>query len=581
MFWKRFPVVFLFAMLLFLFRGNAVFPQTLGVWVDVKSIPTTREGIVDLVAQLHGARFDTIFLESFYNGKTVYPSPFLASLGLPPQMETFAQAQIDPLRVFLDAAHQRGMEVHAWFHMFYISRNEPGAILSRFPHWAVLSKEGKPGYESGTNFLFWLCPMEEEVEQFYRGLLEELAERYDLDGIQFDYFRFPEPTLADTCYAEKHRRVFLERYGVDPITIDPLKDGESFQAWIRFRSNRLTELARNLTTSLKEKYPRLRLSCAVKPLGFPMQRYPGSLQDWPRWAEEGLFDFLVPMTYSSRPAEFEGMLLWAKTFAPDIPLLAGVWTVNLNTTTILEEMERSRKYPLKGLVFFAYPYLTEETLQALSAWKPEETPKRPIPPVSFYRENARTVSARFTREEMTVDGKLTEKTWQEIPFEGSFALLTGGTSEKKSEVAVRYDEENLYLALRFEQFPKRENRFLQHDQPVFYEDSAEVYLDPFSNEGIFYQLAVNRSGSLYDSFSLTGPSWNGNWTVGISEDGDTLTVEIAIAFADLRVKKPAEGETWGINFYRNEPQDNLFSAFSPVPGVYAAATLLGKLRFEK
>jgi len=579
--WKRFPAVFLFAVLLFLSLGNTAFPQTLGVWVDVKSIPTTREGITALVAQLHEARFNAIFLESFYNGKSIYPSPFLASLGLSPQMETFAQARIDPLRVFLDEAHRRGMKVHAWLHMFYIGRNEPGEILTRFPYWAVLSKEGKPGYQSGTNFLFWLCPMEEEVEQFYRGLLEELAERYDLDGIQFDYFRFPEPTLADTCYAEKHRRAFLEQYGADPITIDPLKDGELAQAWIRFRSGILTELARNLTKSLKEKHPRLQLSCAVKPLGFPLMRYPGSLQDWPRWAEEGLFDFLIPMTYSSRPAEFEGMLLWAKTFAPDIPLLAGVWTVNLSTATILEEMERSRKYPLKGLVFFAYPYLTAETLQAIAAWKPEETLQRSIPPVSFYRENARTVSACSTREKITVDGKLTEKTWQEAPFEGSFTLLTGGISEKKSEVAVRYDEKNLYLALRFEQFPQRENRFLKRDEPVFYEDSAEVYLDPFGNQGIFYQLAVNRSGGLYDSFSLTGPSWNGNWTVGVSEDGDTLTIEIAVAFADLGVEKPAEGEIWGINFYRNEPQDNFLSAFSPVPGVYAASTLLGKLRFEK
>ncbi|MGC8777445.1 MAG: family 10 glycosylhydrolase [Candidatus Caldatribacteriaceae bacterium] len=556
------------------------FPQILGVWVDVKSIPVNREEIGKIVERLKEAHFNAIFLESFYNGQTIYPSPFLASLGLPAQMETFAQEGIDPLKIFLEEAHRRGVAVHAWIHFFYVSRNEPGAILSRFPHWAVVSREGKAGYQSGTNFLFWLCPLEEEVEAFYQKLLKELANRYDLDGIQFDYFRFPEPTLADTCYAEKHRRKFLEEYGVDPITINPRRDGEFAERWIRFRSDGLTDFARNLTRTLREKYPHLRLSCAVKPLGFPLKRYPGSLQDWPRWAEEGLFDFLVPMTYSSRPAEFEGMLLWAKTFAPQIPLLSGVWTVNLTTSTILEEIERAQQYPLEGLVLFAYPYLTDETLRALSRLEPQEKEKRAIPPLSFYRENARTIKALFTREPITVDGKLQEKTWQAIPFESSFSLLTGGPSEKKSEVAVRYDEKNLYLAFRLQQFPQREDRFTKRDEPVFYEDSLEVYLDPSGNEGIFYQLAVNEAQGLYDSSSLTGPSWNGNWKVGIARDGDTLTAEVAIAFADLEVERPEKGDTWGINFYRNEPQEGMFCAFSPVPGVYAAPTLLGKLQFE-
>lgn len=555
--------------------------QVRGVWVDVRSIPPSREGISEIVERLHRAGFNAIFLESFYNGETIYPSPFMTSWGFSPQMKTFAQAGIDPLAVFLQEARFRGMEVHAWLHMFYISRNEPGAILSRFPHWAVVTKDGKAGYQSGVNFLFWMCPLEEEVETFYQGLLKELAERYELDGIQFDYFRFPEPTLADACYNEKHRRAFLERYGLDPITIDPLNDGESIRAWIRFRSDALTELARSLTQTLREEHPRLRLSCAVKPLGFPLRRYSGSLQDWPRWAEEGIFDFLVPMTYSSRPAEFEGMLLWVSTFASKTPLLAGVWTVNLAPSTILEAMERAERYPLKGLILFAYPYLTDEILQALSWFEPQEATKRTIPPVSFYRENARTVKAHFIQEAILVDGKLTEKAWQDASFEDHFTLLYGGPSGKKTEVAVCYDEEKLYFAFRLEQFPQRENRFGRRDEPVFYEDSVEIYLDPLGHEGIFYQFAVNELGGIYDSFSLIGPSWNGNWTVGVERQGNRLHVEVAVPFADFGVGRPKEGDVWGVNFYRNEPQDHHFSTFSPVPGVYAAPTLLGKLWFRK
>ncbi|MGQ9746348.1 MAG: family 10 glycosylhydrolase [Candidatus Caldatribacteriaceae bacterium] len=553
-----------------------------GVWIDVKSIPQDRQKIIELVDQLHKARFNALFVESFYNGKTIYPSPFLSSLGISSQMEVFSPTQIDPLKIIIEAAHHRGMEVHAWLHFFYIHRNEKGEILSRFPHWAVVSKEGKPGYQSGANFLYFLCPLEKEVETFFQGLLQELAERYDLDGIQFDYFRFPEPTLADTCYAEKHRHEFYSQYGIDPITIDPLRDGDLSKAWNSFRSEGLTEFARNITRTLKERYPRLRLSCSVKPLGFPLGRYPGSLQDWPKWAQEGLFDFLIPMTYSSRPEEFEGMLLWVSTFLAETstPFLGGIWTVNLSPNTILEEIERAQKYPLQGVVLFAYPYLTPELLEALTRLEPSSPPTRKIPPLSFYWENARTVHAQQVSGPITIDGKLEEPSWQEIPFQNHFVGLCGQENTKKTEIALQYDDQTLYVGFRLENFPSTILRFLERDTPVFYENSVELYLDPSGNEGLWYQFACNEGGGIYDASSLAGSVWNGNWTVKFSRQGDILIGEMAIPLADLRTKEPKEGEVWGINFYRNEPQENRFEAFSPVPGVYPAATFLGKLQFE-
>lgn len=569
-------------MLLFLQGTALAFSSLRGVWIDVKSIPPDQQKIVELLDQLHKAQFNALFVESFYNGKTIYPSPFLSSLGLPPQMEVFSKTQIDPLKIIIEAAHHRGMEVHAWLHFFYIHCNEPGEILSRFPHWAVVSKEGKPGYQSGPNFLYWLCPLEKEVETFYQGLLQDLAERYDLDGIQFDYFRFPELTLADTCYAEKHRHEFYSQYGTDPLTIDPLENRTLSKAWNIFRSEGLTEFTRTITRALKEKHPHLRLSCSVKPLGFPLGRYPGALQDWPQWAGEGLFDFLIPMTYSSRPEEFEGMLLWVSTFLAETPtpFLGGIWTVNLSPNTILEEIERAQKYPLQGVVLFAYPYLTPELLETLTHFVPPSPQIRKIPPLSFYRENARTVYAQGVSGPITLDGKLEEPSWQEIPFQGNFVGLCGEENTKKTEIALQYDDQALYVGFRLENFPSTILRFLERDKPVFYENSVELYLDPSGNEGLWYQFACNEGGGTYDAFSLAGPNWNGNWTVEFFRQGETLSGEMIIPFSDLGVKEPKKGEVWGINFYRNEPQENRFEAFSIVPGVYPAATFLGELQFE-
>lgn len=109
------------------------------------------------------------------------------------------------------------MQVHAWMHIFHISLDEAGPILNLYSHWAVVSKEGKPGYQSDNYFFFWLCPMEKEVWDFYLSLLSEITEKYPIDGIRLDYCRFPELTLADTCYAKTPRQSFLESYGIDPV----------------------------------------------------------------------------------------------------------------------------------------------------------------------------------------------------------------------------------------------------------------------------------------------------------------------------------------------------------------------------
>ncbi len=559
--------------------------QTLrGVWIDTRSIPPTREEVKNLLGRLHRFGVNAVFVESFYQGETIYPSPFLASLGLHKQRETFAQAGIDPLQVFVEEAHRLSMEVHAWIHMFYISLNNPGGLLSLYPHWAVVNREGKPGYQSGNNFFFWLCPMEEEVENFYLQLLTELAERYPVDGIQLDYFRFPEFTLADTCYAESHRKMFTEQYGIDPLTLSPTENPQMYTEWTEFRSQQLTNFARHITKALKEKFPKLTLSCAVKPMGFPLGLYPGTIQDWPIWGKEGLFDFLVPMTYSSRPAEFEGLLRWAGIFLEGTPFAPGIWTVNMNPESVLEEVKRAYHYPIRGVILFAYPYLNDDTftLLAQGPFRRAPTEDKTFPPISFYQEKRRMVRARSVTQTILIDGALDEAVWQEADWQKSFTTITGEKASRDTSVAVLYDTENLYCAFRLTDVSSSSFEVQKRDGPVFYEPSIEVFLDPYGGKGIWYQIATNYGGVIYDSFSLRGPSFNGSWKVATSFDSSSLTlaIEMALPFQDLG-KTPKRGEIWGANFYRNEPQAGELSGLSPIPGIYAAPTLLGQLLFEE
>lgn len=556
-----------------------------GVWIDVRSIPETPEGIRDLVEYLHKAHCNALFVESFYRGETIYPSSFCAEQGLSPQMERFRSTAFDPLAVFIEEAKKRGMQVHAWYHMFYVGLDTPGPILSRFPQWVARNRDGTAGYVQGGKRFFFVCPMHEGVLAFYQGLLQEVATKYDLDGIHLDYFRFPDPTLADACYCEDCRKTFRKAYGFDPLFLDPVRDLEKYQKWVTFRAEALSHFARSLADSLRKIRPGILLSCAVKPFGFPLLGYPGFLQDWPRWGREKIFDFLVPMTYSSRPAEFEGLLLWVRTFLRETPFCAGIWCAGMEKEEVLDEVHRAWRHTPLGVVLFALPYLSEDLLASVFA-KPLAPPSSedfpnllafPLYPQDFL-DRRRTIVARRVASPVTIDGVL-EDAWQDADWQGDFVSILGERAQEETRIACLYDAHNLYVAylLRGSFVP---GRITTHDGPVFYDDSVELFLDPWLSRSFFVQFATNALGTKYDASSFLGARFEGAWEVGVKSGGNETVIEMAIPFATLSKEVPREREMWGINFCRNSITLGEFSSWNPMPGIYGASFFFGTLVFE-
>jgi len=566
-----------------------------GVWIDVRSIPLTEDGIRDMVRRVHSANFNALLVESFYLGQTIYPSSFLASQGLPSQMPTFQEASIDPLNIIVEEAHHLSLQVHVWFDMFYVGLNEPGALLSRYPQWGAINRDGSTGYQQGNNRFFWICPAHPGVKEFYSQLLREVGESYPIDGIHLDYLRFPDPTLADTCYAPEHCQEFEEKYGIDPREISPFGHPDLYREWNTVRAQSLTDLVAYISEDLHRSLPHLIFSCAVKPQGFPEELNPRSLQDWPHWAELGLFDVFIPMTYSSRPPEFKGLLLWINTFLSSAPFYSGIWGANLPDSTIAREINISREAKSQGVSIFAYPYLSVETLNFLSTGPfpekvapptieelatPRELPPQ-VKPLSYYQENARQITALYTDTAIVPDGVL-EKSWDSARWQADFTLITGeGKAAQETQVALLYDSQNLYIAFLFEKDPHEVvSSVTQRDGPAFYDDSVEIFLDPGKSKSFYHQLVTNLVGAQYDGSSLQGAAWNANWKAGVSQKDYLYSLEIAIPFSEITGEPPSPKEEWGINFYRNNLKPEEFSAWSPTPGVYAVPSLFGTVEFS-
>jgi uncharacterized lipoprotein YddW (UPF0748 family) len=89
----------------------------------------------------------------------------------------------NPLAYIIEQAHRRDIEVHAWLIASPVGGETwgPSPILPQHLDWGMVSLD-----EENSSWLNYNRP---EVRRFMGDIAVELVQKYDLDGIHFDYTR--------------------------------------------------------------------------------------------------------------------------------------------------------------------------------------------------------------------------------------------------------------------------------------------------------------------------------------------------------------------------------------------------------
>ncbi len=171
-------------------------PPLQGAWVQARSI-TSREKIDAVLRRAEAGGLNAIFVDVYLFGQTVYPS------ALTSQYER-VEPGLDPLAYLVSQAHRRGLEVHAWFPMGRVSRGEASPFLAEHPDWALVGPDG--------DTVAWLNFTRPDVRQFIGDLMLETVEHYGVDGLHFDYTRYPGPEWGFDAYSAER---FKEEHNLD------------------------------------------------------------------------------------------------------------------------------------------------------------------------------------------------------------------------------------------------------------------------------------------------------------------------------------------------------------------------------
>ena len=352
-----------------------------GVWIRPTYFNTKE--IEDVLDSLENAGIDNIFVETYYHGKTIFPSKTMENYGFIKQYEDFVG--FDPLKIWIKEAHKRNIKVHIWFQTFYVGNKSPEThpeyILAQKPHWANSQKRnafsGTIAYSVSEHNGYFLDPANPEVQTFLYELLCEIVHKYQPDGINLDYIRYPQSLsvnypnydMSNWGYTPYARMEFREIYGVDPMEIKPSDPLWSY--WRHYRCGKITDFVRKVSGLCRAN--KINLTTVI----FPNRQnaIETKLQDWKNWSINNFVDGFTPLLLTCDDKTAVNLIEEVlRNKSGNTKMYAGLFVTFMNgsNSDLIKQIHVARKYCLNGLILFDYAHLSNNYVETLteSVFKP-------------------------------------------------------------------------------------------------------------------------------------------------------------------------------------------------------------------
>ncbi|MHB9010059.1 MAG: family 10 glycosylhydrolase [Limisphaerales bacterium] len=281
--------------------------------------------------------FTAIMPNMLWGGVAFYESEVLP---VAPEVATSG----DQIAQCLAAARRHGLQVHVWKVNWNLGR-APTDFVARMRRQNRLQADSKGQEEP------WLCPSHPENQQLEIASMVEVARRYEVDGIHFDYIRYPD---GDHCFCAGCRERFEQARGASlpRWPQDVLTDGAPRQFWLDWRRGHITAVVKAVSEQARAVRPKVKLSAAVY-RNWVTDR-DSVAQDWKLWCERGYLDFVCPMNYTASDAQFENWVRQQRVWAGRTPCYPGIGAWELTPDRVIGQIQLARRHGTGGFVLFNY-----------------------------------------------------------------------------------------------------------------------------------------------------------------------------------------------------------------------------------
>ncbi len=333
-----------------------------GLWV-VRDSLRSPASIRNVVATAVKYGFNALFVQVRGRGDAFYPSLY------EPRAEILAgqPARFDPLALMVSEAHAQGLQVHAWMNTYLAwSGSRPPKskqhLWNAHRDWFTQDSHGcTSAVPTDRCEGAFLQPSHPQVKEHLFQVFTDVAKRYDVDGIHFDYCRYANSEHDFSAGTLTRFRAFLtdeltaEVFSkVEPrLAKDRLAFVHAFPAkWGDWRRAQVTELVTRISRAVKEEKPYLQVSAAVFADAQDAFKLRG--QDWQGWLKSGTLDAAALMSYDKRTERVLEQTRKAVEIAGGEHIYTGIGAWRLGASDVAQKIAKVRETGAAGVNLFSY-----------------------------------------------------------------------------------------------------------------------------------------------------------------------------------------------------------------------------------
>ncbi len=333
-----------------------------GMWVvrDSLASPQSVHKVIVTASKYH---INALFVQVRGRGDAWYNSPY------EPRAERLAGQPLnfDPLEQMIREAHAAGIQVHAWLNTFLTwsgpkAPQSPQHLWNAHRDWFARDRQGRCS-PIGTNSCegAFLQPSSPAVQEHLHRVFTDVAARYDVDGIQFDYCRYASTDydfspatlnrfrddMSSQCSPDEASRLDAH------LKSDKLAYVHAFgKQWADWRRSQVTALVAKVSQTAKAAKPYLEVSAAVFPDANEAFAVRG--QDWRGWLKAGYLDAVALMAYDKNTDRVLRQTREAVAAAGDRHVYTGVGAWRLDASDVAHKISEIRKTGAAGVNLFSY-----------------------------------------------------------------------------------------------------------------------------------------------------------------------------------------------------------------------------------
>ena len=282
--------------------ANINWPGRPGLPVDSQKMEAIQ--LLDYLAEHH---FNAVVFQVRPQADALYQSSLEPwSYYLTGQQGKAPEPFYDPLQFWVEAAHDRGLELHVWLNPYRSHHIAGGpvsdsSLVKRKPELMVHLKQG----------YWWFDPALKGTQDHAVNVVMDIVKRYDIDGVHFDDYFYPYPE-----YNKGEDFPDSASWSAYQATGGKLSRGD-------WRRKAVNDLIERLYKDIKDTKPWVKFG--LSPFGMWRPGYPESIAGFDQydvlyadaklWLNKGWIDYFAPQLY------------WPITrIQQSFPVLLGWWS---------------------------------------------------------------------------------------------------------------------------------------------------------------------------------------------------------------------------------------------------------------